>query len=145
MAIVGHGVDLAPVARIAAMRARHGERFLTRVFTPAERAYALDRPRRADEHLAARFAAKEAALKALGTGLTGGIRWTDVAVEREDAGPRLELTGAAAAAAERIGAVRWHVSLSHAGGMALASVIAESSGADDALGRTVWLGRSCSP
>jgi len=126
MAIVGHGVDLAPVARIAQMRERHGERFLTRVFTVAEREYALARPRRADEHLAARFAAKEATLKALGTGLTGGIRWTDIGVEREDGGgPGLVLAGAAAAAGERIGARRWHVSLSHAGGMAMASVLAE--------------------
>jgi len=126
MAIVGHGVDLAPVARIASMRERHSERFLARVFTPEEQAYASDRPRRIDEHLAARFAAKEATLKALGTGLTGGIRWTDISIERLESGaPTLRLRGAAAAAGERIGARRWVVSLSHAGGMAIASVIAE--------------------
>lgn len=126
MTIVGHGVDLAPVARIAQMRERHTERFLNRVFTAHEIAYASDRPRRIDEHLAARFAAKEATLKALGTGLTGGIHWTDISVQRDAGTPGLVLVGAAAAAGERIGARRWHVSLSHAGGMAIASVIAES-------------------
>lgn len=125
MSIVGHGVDLAPVARIAAMRERHAERFLARVFAPEEIAYARERPRRMDEHLAARFAAKEATLKALGTGLTGGIRWTDISVLRDGGIPTLRLTAAAAAAAERLGARSWHVSLSHAGGMAIASVIAE--------------------
>ncbi len=127
MPIVGHGIDLTPVARIAALRERHAERFLERVFTRAERDYCALRPRRTDEHLAARFAAKEATLKALGTGLTAGIRWIDISVEREDtAPPTLRLTGAAAQAAERLAANRWHVSLSHAGGMAIASVIAET-------------------
>ena len=126
MPIVGHGIDLAPVARIASMRERHADRFLTRVFTADERAYAADRPRRQDEHLAARFAAKEATLKALGTGLTGGIRWTDISVRKDANGrPLLQLAGQAQAAAERIGAKTWTVSLSHAGGIAIASVIAE--------------------
>ena len=129
MAIVGHGVDLVPVERIASMRERHGDRFLERVFTPGERAYAAARPRRADEHLAARFAAKEAALKALGTGLTGGIRWTDIGVSRDDgAAPALELQGRALEASRRLGASRWWVSLSHAGGLATASVLAEQDG-----------------
>lgn len=127
MPIVGHGIDLTPVARIAALRERHEDRFLERVFTPAERDYCAKRPRRTDEHLAARFAAKEATLKALGTGLTAGIRWTDISIEREDAAPpTLRLTGAAAKAAERLAARRWTVSLSHAGGVAIASVIAET-------------------
>lgn len=128
MTIVGHGVDLVPVERIAQMRARHGERFLERVYTGAERDYAAGRPRRTDEHLAARFAAKEAVLKALGTGLTGGIRWTDIGVERDAAGrPSLTLAGAARDAAERLGAARWTLSLTHAGGFAAASVLAEEA------------------
>lgn len=128
MAIVGLGIDLAPVDRIARMRVRHGDRFLDRIFTPEEQAYALGRPRRLDEHLAARFAAKEAVLKALGTGLTEGIRWTDIAVARSSSGePQIVLAGAAAGVAERLGARRWHLSLSHAGGMAAASVVAEDA------------------
>jgi len=128
MEIVGHGIDLVPVARIASLRHRHGDRFLERVFTPAERAYAGDRPRRADEHLAARFAAKEATLKALGSGLTGGIRWTDIGVHRElGAPPELVLAGEARRAARELGARRWWVSLSHAGGIATASVLAEGA------------------
>lgn len=129
MPIVGHGVDLVPVARIASLRERHGDRFLERVFTPAERAYAGERPKRADEHLAARFAAKEATLKALGTGLTGGIRWTDIGVRRDPGGPpELVLEGEARRAARQLGASRWWVSLSHAGGVATASVLAEGAG-----------------
>jgi holo-[acyl-carrier protein] synthase len=126
MAIVGHGVDLTPVERIARLRARHGEHFLIRVFTEAERAFCESRPRRVDEHLAARFAVKEATLKALGTGLRGGIRWTDVSVHREDSGkPHVKLDGKAAEIAERLGIRSWFVSISHAGGSAIASVIAE--------------------
>jgi len=126
MAIVGHGVDLVPVERIAHMRARHGQRFLERVYTADERDYAAGRPRRTDEHLAARFAAKEAVLKALGTGLTGGVRWTDIGVVRDASGrPSVILEGEARVAAERLGARRWTLSLTHAGGFAAASVLAE--------------------
>lgn len=123
--IVGHGVDLVEVARVARSVDRFGERFLERVFTAGERAYAGDGPRR-DEHLAARFAAKEAVLKALGTGWAQGAGWTDVEVVREASGkPGLVLHGKAAALASGIGATRWHLSLTHTGTMAMASVVAE--------------------
>jgi len=125
VAIVGHGIDLTEVARIEAMLAEHGERFLDRCFTPREVADAGDGPRRV-EHLAARFAAKEAALKALGTGWAQGVGWTDVAVEREASGaPRLVVTGVAARIAAERAIARWHVSLTHTRDHAVASVIAE--------------------
>ena len=93
-------------------------------FTPEERAYAHDRKRR-DEHLAARFAAKEAALKALGTGWRSGIAWTDVEVVLEPSGaPRVKLSGVAAEVAKERGITEMLVSLSNAGGFAMASVIA---------------------
>jgi len=126
MPIVGHGVDLTPVARIRSLRERYGEQFLLRVYTEEERAFAAERPRRIDEHLAARFAAKEATLKAIGTGLSGGVRWTDVGVRREPSGaPGLIVRGRAGEIAAQLGVARWHVSLSHAEGAAMASVIAE--------------------
>lgn len=119
-----HGVDLVSVHRIAEMLRDHGERFEARCFTADESAYAGSMPRRRAEHLAARFAAKEAVLKALGTGLSGGIAWTDIEVVRDGAGrPGLRLTGAAAEHADRLGIKSWLISLSHAGESALASVI----------------------
>lgn len=128
MALVGHGVDLVEVARIARMLDEHGERFLARCFTQAEADYAASSARRV-EHLAARFAAKEAVLKALGTGLVAGVSWTDIEVVRDDAGkPVLALTGQAARLAERLGARRWHLSLSHTSTHAIASAIATDEG-----------------
>lgn len=126
MRIVGHGVDIVDIGRIERLLAEHGERFLTRVFTPAERAYALGRAR-AGEHLAARFAAKEAVFKALGTGWGRGVAWSDVGVEHDAEGrPMLVLTGRAAQAARERGAARWWLSLSHTHETAMASVIAEA-------------------
>jgi holo-[acyl-carrier protein] synthase len=123
--IVGHGVDLVEVARLSRSVERFGDRFLERVFTQAERTYAGDGPRR-DERLAARFAAKEAVFKALGTGWAQGAGWTDIEVVREAAGkPGLALHGKAADLAREIGAARWHLSLTHTGSTAMASVIAE--------------------
>jgi holo-[acyl-carrier protein] synthase len=126
--IVGHGVDVVEVARIAEMRERHADRFLERCFTPAERDYAAAGAKRTDEHLAGRFAAKEAALKAIGTGWRSGISWTDVEIVIEASGaPRLEVTGRAAEIARELGVQRWHVSISHTDRHAMASVIAESA------------------
>jgi holo-[acyl-carrier protein] synthase len=125
VSIVGHGVDIVEVGRIERLLSAHGERFLARVFTPAERAYARGRARQA-EHLAARFAAKEAVFKALGTGWGEGVSWGDVGVEHDAAGrPTLVLRGRAEAVARGMGADRWWLSLSHCGGKAIASVIAE--------------------
>lgn len=123
--IVGHGVDLVEVARLSSSIERFGDRFLERVFTRAEREYAGVGPRR-DEHLAARFAAKEAVFKALGTGWAQGAGWTEIEVVREASGkPGLALHGKAAELAQRLGASRWHLSLTHTGSTAMASVIAE--------------------
>jgi holo-[acyl-carrier protein] synthase len=133
MRIAGHGVDLVEVDRIAAMIREHRERFLARCFTARERADCEAR-KRSEEHFAARFAAKEAALKALGTGWTGGIAWTDVEVVREASGrPRLELGGRAQAIARERGISELLVSLSHTATHAVASVIAV--GEDEGEGR----------
>ncbi len=122
-----HGVDLVEVARIARLASEHADRFLGRVFTPAERAYCLA-GRRCDEHLAARFAAKEATMKALGTGWRSGIAWTDVEVVSLPSGaPTLRLSGRAAELAESQRIVRWLVSLSHTREHAIASVIGVSA------------------
>ena len=124
MRLLGHGIDLVPVPRIEKMLADHSERFLERCFTPAEQAYAAESKRRA-EHLAARFAAKEAVLKALGTGLSSGVTWTDIEVTRGDNGaPGVHLSGAALAAARSRGITQWLVSLTHTDDHAAASVIA---------------------
>ncbi|MEM9373670.1 MAG: holo-ACP synthase [Planctomycetota bacterium] len=126
MPVVGHGVDLAEVARIERLLGQHPERFLERCFTADEQHDAGGGPRRG-ERLAARFAAKEAALKALGTGWADGIGWTDIAVRRLSSGkPELVVRGRAAEIASALGITRWHVSLTHSGAYAMASVIAES-------------------
>ncbi len=123
MNVIAHGIDIVQVPRIAKMLAEHGDQFLERCFTPEERAYASDHRRR-DEHLAARFAAKEATLKALSTGLTEGISWTDIGVHRLPSGqPTLVLTGRAAEVAKAKGIASFLVSLSHTDDVAMASVI----------------------
>lgn len=121
--IIGHGIDLTPVDRIARMIDDHGDRFLARVFTPAELALNADHARRA-EHLAGRFAAKEAVLKALGTGWSGGIAWTDVEVIATGGAPEVRLHNEAARVASSRGVARWSLSISHAAGLAMASAIA---------------------
>lgn len=124
MRIIGHGVDLASIERVGAMLERHGDRFLGRCFTPAEAAYALASPKLRDERLAARFAAKEAAFKAVGTGWRHGIAWTDAEVFLLPSGaPTLQLRGALLRFATRQKINRWFLSLSHANGMAMASAI----------------------
>jgi holo-[acyl-carrier protein] synthase len=123
--IIGIGVDLEEVARIAAMTDRWGERFTARVFTPGERAFAGERAHAA-QHLAARFAAKEATLKALG--VPGGLSWKELEVIGGGTqAPRLVLHGRAAEAARRLGATRLHLTLTPAAGVAGAMVIAESA------------------
>jgi holo-[acyl-carrier protein] synthase len=122
--IVGHGVDIVSIERIAESLDRFGDRFLERCFTEDERAYAMSTKTPA-QHLAARFAAKEAAFKALGTGWRSGIAWTDVEVVRLPSGePRLKLHGEASRVAAERGAVQWWLSLSHTKTEAVASVIA---------------------
>ncbi len=124
--IVGIGLDLVGIERIRAVHQRQGQRFLDRVYTAGEQAYCLGF-RDPSERLAARWAAKEACMKALGTGWALGVGFTDIAVvSSEGEGPRLELVGAALARAQLLGATRRHVSLSHSDGMAVAMVILES-------------------
>ena len=116
------GIDAIEPARIAALAARWGERFLARIFTPAERALAGNRP----NSLAARFAAKEAVAKALGTGL-GAVAWREIEVLANERGrPVLVLHGAAADRAARLGLRHWSISLSHLAGLALAVVVASA-------------------
>lgn len=124
MRVLGHGIDLVDIARIERTLNDHSERFLERCFTPAERAYA-DQSKRRLEHLAARFAAKEAVMKALGTGWAEGIAWTDIEVEREASGrPVVVLHGLAEQRARDMGVLAWHLTLSHTATTAVASVIA---------------------
>ncbi|MEL7472864.1 MAG: holo-ACP synthase [Planctomycetota bacterium] len=121
--VIALGVDLVDVARIKRSIDRHGDRFLERVFTPDEIAYAGDKKRRF-EHLAARFAAKEAALKAIGTGWRSGIAWTDIEVRSLASGePALSVYGRAGELAREKNIDRWLISLSHTETLAFASVI----------------------
>jgi holo-[acyl-carrier protein] synthase len=114
------GVDLVEVRRIAKLVEQHGERFTGRVFTPRE---LVDCSGRA-ESLAARWAAKEAVAKALGTGI-GKVGWQEIEVLRGESGcPSVQLHGRAAALAAERGLARWALSLAHDGGMALAFVVA---------------------
>lgn len=124
--IVGTGVDITEVGRIAAAVERFGRRFLERVFTPDEVRYCTGKPNAA-ERLAARFAAKEAGMKAIGTGLRHGISWQDLEVVREPGGrPVLRYSGKAAEFAQRLGCNRVQLSLTHTAEQALAFVILES-------------------
>ncbi|MFO0894574.1 MAG: holo-ACP synthase [Phycisphaerales bacterium] len=124
MHVMAHGVDVVAIERIAALLSAHPVRFRERVFTEGEQSYAESGGGRRAERYAVRFAAKEAALKALGTGLRGGISWTDIEVVTAWMGqPHLILRGAAQAEAARQGLEQWLVSLSHSGGVAVASVL----------------------
>ena len=124
--IVGLGVDLEEVRRIRGAIERHGERLTRRIFTPVEIAYAESKASRFLSY-AARFAAKEAAMKALGTGWNHGVRWVDIEVENQPGGrPLLRLRGRAAEAADKLGCRSIHLSLSHTRETALAEVILEA-------------------
>lgn len=122
MDIVGIGIDATEIARVAHLMARYGSRFTGRVFTTGEIAY-CERRRTAAASYAARFAAKEAALKALGTGLSGGIAWRDVEVVRLSGPPQLLFHRRAAEHFARIGATKSVLTLTHARELALAQVI----------------------
>jgi len=123
--IVGLGIDIAEIDRIEAAIQRHGKPFLQRVFTLAEIAY-CERHRNRYERFAGRFAAKEAAMKALGTGWRRGIRWVDIEVVRQPSGkPTLELRGKAREFADRLEVKHIALSITHSGNTALAQVIFE--------------------
>ena len=124
MPILGHGIDIVETARIRALVENHADHFLDRVFTAAEQTYCSKNPKRYFEHLAGRFAAKEAVLKVLGTGWRGGIAWTDVEVTKEPSGqPKIVLTGECERIARERGISRWHISISHIETHATASAI----------------------
>jgi holo-[acyl-carrier protein] synthase len=127
MSIIGHGIDLVEVARISDMIRRHGNRFLHRCFTPAERKYCR-RFRDAAPHFAGRFAAKEAIVKALGTGLSGKISWTEMEILPDAQGkPVPAFTGHTRRLAAALGITKWHISISHTLEHAMASALAEAS------------------
>ena len=123
--IVGTGVDLCEVGRIESAIARHGRRFIERVYTAGEIAYA-ERKANRYERYAARFAAKEAGMKALGTGWRGGLGWHDLEVTNLASGrPTLRLHGKAAEIAEKLGVRAVSLSITHTSEQAMAVVILE--------------------
>jgi holo-[acyl-carrier protein] synthase len=123
VSVLGIGIDLVPIARMREVIARWGERFLGRVFTDGEIAYCRAR-RDPVPHFAARFAAKEAALKALGTGLTMGVKWRELEVRRERGqAPSLILSGRSREIGLRRGGRRVLVSLTHDGEYAMAQAM----------------------
>jgi holo-[acyl-carrier protein] synthase len=123
--IAGIGVDIIEVERIAQALDRHGERFAARVFTPGELAECWPSEQQRCRRLAARFAAKEAALKALGIGLRG-VSWQEIDVVKDELGkPSLRLTGRLADIAAKQGITAMHLSLSHCKEYAMAQVVAE--------------------
>ena len=125
--IVGSGIDTVEVDRIRASWERYGKRFLDRIYTPAEQAFCL-RKRNAAESLAARFAAKEAGAKALGTGISRGVSWLEIEVTRlPGSRPNLVFHGRAAQWASRLGARHTALSITHTATLATASVLLESS------------------
>jgi holo-[acyl-carrier protein] synthase len=125
---VGTGIDIAETERIERALEKHGERFSQKIFTPAEIAY-CERFKNRAERYAARFAAKEAAFKALGTGWAQGVRWLDVEVAHHSSGkPELLLTGRAREVADQLGVTHAVMSISHANRYVVAQVILESNG-----------------
>ncbi len=124
--IVGMGVDIIDVARVQASIERYGDRFLRRLYTEGEIAYCASKANKY-ERFAARFAAKEAALKALGTGLSGGISWRDFEVVRERSGrPTIVFRNKALQVAERLGCRNISISITHTEQVAFAQVILEN-------------------
>ena len=124
--IVGTGVDLAEVDRIQSAIERHGRRFIERIYTPAEIAY-VERKANRYERYAARFAAKEAGMKAIGTGWKRGVRWRDSEVTNLPSGrPTLQFHGAAAQFADSLGVRNIVLSLTHTAVQAMAIVILEA-------------------
>jgi holo-[acyl-carrier protein] synthase len=127
--IKGVGIDVVDVARIGSLYRRYGARFLSRIFTEEEIAYCCAQ-KHADQHIAGRFAAKEAVFKALGMGLFSGVPLTDVAIGRSASGqPRVALDGRAGRDASAAGVRAVHISISHTVDTAVALAVAEG---DDA-------------
>ena len=124
--IVGSGIDLVEIGRIQQSMDRYGGRFLDRIYTRAEQAYCL-RKRNSAESFAARFAAKEAGAKALGTGISFGVGWLEIEVVREASGrPNIQFHGRAADIATRLGVTHAALSITHTADHAMASVLLEN-------------------
>jgi holo-[acyl-carrier protein] synthase len=124
--IVGTGIDITEVPRIRQSIERFGDRFLHRIFTEGERRYCDSKANRVERY-AARFAAKEAAMKALGTGWNNGVRWRDCEVTRLPGGrPTLAFHGTAAEVAAKLGVKNSSLSLTHTAEQAMAQVILEN-------------------
>ena len=124
MEIIAHGIDLVDCPRIEQMIQRHGERFIKRVFTAAEQAYA-GATKNEVEKLAGRFAAKEAVLKLIGTGWRGKIAWTDIEVINNPAGqPQVTLSGEVEKIADKLGIKHISISITHTANFAIASAVA---------------------
>ena len=131
--IVGIGVDLVDIARVEALVARHGERAVAKLFSDGEAAYARARAQ-PGRHLASRFAAKEAAFKALsGNSLARGIGWKEIEVVRGEEHPTLTLHGRAADRAAELGVTSIWVSLTHSATTAGAVVVLESAGSSNSV------------
>ena len=125
--IIGSGIDMVEIRRIQHAVDRYGQRFLDRVYTQSEQAYCL-RKRNSGESLAARFAAKEAGAKALGTGISYGVNWLEIEVVREPSGrPTLKFHGRAGEIAARMGLAHAALSITHTAELAMASVVLENS------------------
>jgi holo-[acyl-carrier protein] synthase len=123
--VIGMGTDLIETRRVQESMDRFGERFLERIFTTGEIAYCM-RKKNAAESFAARFAAKEAGAKALGTGISRGVSWKEFEVKREASGkPTLSLSGRAAELAGAMGIRRVELSLTHSRELAMAVVLVE--------------------
>jgi holo-[acyl-carrier protein] synthase len=124
MEVIAHGIDLVDFPRIEQMIERHGQRFVDRVFTAAEQAYAR-RHRNSVETYAGRFAAKEAILKLVGTGWRGKIAWTDIEVTNNGSGqPEVTLSGEVKEIADRRRIERISLSITHTANFAIASAVA---------------------
>ncbi|MBB6142756.1 holo-[acyl-carrier protein] synthase [Silvibacterium bohemicum] len=120
--ILGTGIDIIEIDRVARSIERFGERFLDRIFTPGEIAY-CSRKKNSAESFAARFAAKEAGAKALGTGIQHGVAWKELEVQRQPGSrPTLHLSGRASELASQLGVRRIALSLTHSQTIAMASV-----------------------
>jgi holo-[acyl-carrier protein] synthase len=131
MEIIAHGIDLVDFPRIEQMIERHGDRFVNRVFTAAEQAYARAN-RNTVEKYAGRFAAKEAVLKLVGTGWRGKIAWTDIEVVNNSAGqPQVTLSGEVKDIADRLSIKQISISITHAANFAIASAVALAPSDED--------------
>ena len=132
MNVIGIGTDITECLRIARMIQRHGDLFITRVYTPEEIRYCQNR-KQATQHFAGRWAAKESVLKALGTGWRRGISWLDIEVRNEPGGkPVVAVRGGAREVIEQLGIHQVFISISHCRSYATATAVAIGNGASDA-------------